>query len=152
MNPVRRKRLTIVLVIVIGMGAAVGLTLYALQQNINLFYSPSQIAAGEAPLGRNIRIGGLVVPGSVQRDSNSLRVAFTLTDNAKQVRVSYEGIRPDLFREGQGIVARGVLKDGGMVWAEEVLAKHDENYMPPEVSSSLKQAGAWQPNTAGRQE
>ena len=152
MNPVRRKRLTIVLVIVIGMGAAVGLTLYALQQNINLFYSPSQIAAGEAPLGRNIRIGGLVVPGSVQRDSNSLRVAFTLTDNAKQVRVSYEGILPDLFREGQGIVARGVLKDGGMVWAEEVLAKHDENYMPPEVSSSLKQAGAWQPNHAGRQE
>ncbi len=152
MNPVRRKRLTIVLVIVIGMGAAVGLTLYALQQNINLFYSPSQIAAGEAPLGRNIRIGGLVVPGSVQRDSNSLRVAFTLTDNAKQVRVSYEGILPDLFREGQGIVARGVLKDGGMVWAEEVLAKHDENYMPPEVSSSLKQAGAWQPNNAGRQE
>jgi cytochrome c-type biogenesis protein CcmE len=152
MNPVRRKRLTIVLVIVIGMGAAVGLTLYALQQNINLFYSPSQIAAGEAPLGRNIRIGGLVVPGSVQRDSNSLRVAFTLTDNAKQVRVSYEGILPDLFREGQGIVARGVLKDGGMVWAEEVLAKHDENYMPPEVSSSLKQAGAWQPNNATRQE
>jgi len=152
MNPVRRKRLTIVLVIVIGMGAAVGLTLYALQQNINLFYSPSQIAAGEAPLGRNIRIGGLVVPGSVQRDSNSLRVAFTLTDNAKQVRVSYEGILPDLFREGQGIVARGVLKDGGMVWAEEVLAKHDENYMPPEVSSSLKQAGAWQPNNAARQE
>jgi cytochrome c-type biogenesis protein CcmE len=134
------------------MGAAVGLTLYALQQNINLFYSPSQIAAGEAPLGRNIRIGGLVVPGSVQRDSNSLRVAFTLTDNAKQVRVSYEGILPDLFREGQGIVARGVLKDGGMVWAEEVLAKHDENYMPPEVSSSLKQAGAWQPNNATRQE
>ncbi len=152
MNPVRRKRLTIVLVIVIGMGAAVGLTLYALQQNINLFYSPSQIAAGEAPLGRNIRIGGLVVPGSVQRDSNSLRVAFTLTDNAKQVRVSYEGILPDLFREGQGIVARGVLKDGGMVWAEEVLAKHDENYMPPEVSSSLKQAGAWQPNNTARQE
>jgi cytochrome c-type biogenesis protein CcmE len=139
MNPIRRKRLTVLLVLLMGVSIAVSLTLYALQQNINLFYSPSQIAAGEAPLERSIRVGGLVVPGSVRRDPNSLQVAFTLTDNLKQVQVNYQGILPDLFREGQGIIARGVLKTGDVVWAEEVLAKHDENYMPPEVASSLKQ-------------
>jgi cytochrome c-type biogenesis protein CcmE len=127
-----------------GMGTAVGLTLYALQQNINLFYSPSQIIAGEAPPGRSIRVGGLVVTGSVQRDSQSLQVSFSLTDNLKQIRVHYDGILPDLFREGQGIVARGVLTPDGVVQAQEVLAKHDENYMPPEVAASLKQTGVWQ--------
>ena len=148
MHPVRRQRLTLVLVILVGMGAAVGLTLYALQQNINLFYSPSQIVAGQAPLERSIRIGGLVVRGSVQRDPQSLRVAFTLTDNAQQVRVYYQGILPDLFREGQGIIARGLLTRDGAVQAEEVLAKHDENYMPPEVADSLKQAGLWKRDKA----
>lgn len=143
MNPVRRRRLIFALVIMMGAGAAVGLTLYALQQNINLFYSPSQIAAGEAPPGRSIRIGGLVVPGSVQRAAQGLMVEFALTDNREQVRVRYEGILPDLFREGQGIVARGVLTPDGSVRAEEVLAKHDENYMPPEVADSLKQTGMW---------
>jgi cytochrome c-type biogenesis protein CcmE len=128
------------------MGTAVGLTLYALQQNINLFYSPSQIVAGEAPQGRSIRVGGLVVAGSVQRDSQSLQVGFTLTDNLNRVKVRYEGILPDLFREGQGIVARGRLTPNGVIQAQEVLAKHDENYMPPEVAASLKQAGVWQPN------
>lgn len=152
MHPLRRKRLTIVLILVLGVGTAVGLTLYALQQNINLFYSPSQIADGEAPLGRSIRVGGLVVPGSVQREPDSLRVSFALSDNAKQVQVHYEGILPDLFREGQGIIARGVIKPGGAVWAEEVLAKHDENYMPPEVAGSLKQAGLWQHDQTARQE
>jgi len=143
MNPVRRRRLTFALVIMAGAGAAVGLTLYALQQNINLFYSPSQIAAGEAPPGRSIRIGGLVVPGSVQRAAQGLTVEFALTDNREQVRVRYEGMLPDLFREGQGIVARGVLTPDGSVRAEEVLAKHDENYMPPEVADSIKQTGMW---------
>ena len=143
LNPVRRKRLTLALVIVVGVGVAVGLTLYALKQNINLFYSPSQIVAGEAPLQRSIRVGGLVVPGSVQREPNSLQVVFTLTDTAQQVQVRYTGILPDLFREGQGIIARGRLLAGGMVQADEVLAKHDENYMPPEVAGSLKQAGFW---------
>lgn len=143
MNPVRRRRLIFALVIMMGAGAAVGLTLYALQQNINLFYSPSQIAAGEAPPGRSIRIGGLVVPGSVQRAPQGLTVEFALTDNREQVRVRYEGILPDLFREGQGIVARGVLTPDGSVRAEEVLARHDENYMPPEVADSLKQTGMW---------
>jgi len=143
LNPVRRRRLTLALVIVLGVGAAVGLTLYALKQNINLFYSPSQIIAGEAPQQRSIRVGGLVVPGSVQREPNSLQVSFTLTDTAQQIQVQYTGILPDLFREGQGIIARGRLIDGSIVQADEVLAKHDENYMPPEVEGSLKQADLW---------
>jgi len=143
LNPVRRKRLTLALVIIVGVGVAVGLTLYALKQNINLFYSPSQIVAGEAPLNRSIRVGGLVAPGSVQRESNSLQVVFTLTDTAQQIQVRYTGILPDLFREGQGIIAHGRLLAGGIVQADEVLAKHDENYMPPEVAGSLKQAGFW---------
>jgi len=143
LNPVRRRRLTLTLIIVLGVGVAVGLTLYALKQNINLFYSPSQIVAGEAPLQRSIRVGGLVVPGSVQREPDSLQVVFTLTDTAQQIQVRYTGILPDLFREGQGIIARGRLLAGGIVQADEVLAKHDENYMPPEVAGSLKQAGFW---------
>ena len=145
MNPIRRRRLLFLLLVIAGMGTAVGLTLYALQQNINLFYSPSQIAAGEAPQGRSIRVGGLVVAGSVQRDTQSLQIGFTLTDNLNQIRVQYKGILPDLFREGQGIVARGVLTPDGVIQAQEVLAKHDENYMPPEVAASLKQTGVWQP-------
>ncbi|MEE4378648.1 MAG: cytochrome c maturation protein CcmE [Candidatus Competibacteraceae bacterium] len=144
MHPVRRKRLTFVLIIVLGVGVAASLTLYALQQNINLFYSPSQIAAGEAPVGRSIRVGGLVVAGSVARETESLQVEFALTDNQELIQVRYEGILPDLFREGQGIVARGRVTPEGVVQAEEVLAKHDENYMPPEVADSLKQAGMWQ--------
>jgi cytochrome c-type biogenesis protein CcmE len=144
MHPLRRRRLLLLTSIVLGVGIAVGLTLYALQQNINLFYSPSQISAGAAPHGYPIRVGGLVVPGSVQREPDSLQVAFALTDNAALVRVHYEGILPDLFREGQGIIARGLLQADGSFRAEEVLAKHDENYMPPEVADSLKQAGTWQ--------
>lgn len=131
------------MVIVLGVGTAVTLTLYALQQNINLFYSPSQVLAGEAPVGHSIRVGGLVVPGSVRRDPQSLRVEFALTDTGKQIRVFYEGILPDLFREGQGIIARGIVTPSGIIQAEEVLAKHDENYMPPEVADSLKQARVW---------
>ncbi|NJN45881.1 MAG: cytochrome c maturation protein CcmE [Candidatus Competibacteraceae bacterium] len=144
MHPVRRKRLTFLLLIVLGVGVAASLTLYALQQNINLFYSPSQIAAGEAPVGRSIRVGGLVVAGSVARQPESLQVEFALTDNQELIKVRFDGILPDLFREGQGIVARGRVTDEGVVQAEEVLAKHDENYMPPEVADSLKQAGMWQ--------
>lgn len=141
MTPTRKKRLNLVLLMVFGVGVAVTLMVYALRDNINLFFAPSQIAAGEAPLERTIRVGGLVVDGSVERDPESLKVGFTLTDNAAQVRVNFQGILPDLFREGQGIIARGVLNADGIVEAEEVLAKHDENYMPPEVADSLKQAG-----------
>lgn len=144
MNRVRRQRLFLLLFLVTGAGVAVSLTLFALQQNINLFYSPTQIANGQAPIGQTIRIGGLVVPGSVSRDSQSLRVQFSLTDEGEQITVHYDGILPDLFREGQGIVALGRLQPGGIVQAQEVLAKHDENYMPPEVAEALKQSGKWQ--------
>lgn len=141
MNPKRKKRLTLVLFIVLGAGTAVGLTAYALSQNINLFFSPTQIATGEAPLGTRIRAGGMVVEGSVVRDPNSLKVEFEVTDFQNKVAIIYSGILPDLFREGQGIVAQGSLDDQGKLQAVEVLAKHDENYMPPEVAEALAAAG-----------
>lgn len=141
MNPKRKQRLLIVLFIVFGVGAAVGLTMYSLSQNINLFYSPTQIAAGEAPQGTRIRAGGMVVDGSVKRDQESLHVEFGITDYEKTVTVHYNGILPDLFREGQGIVAQGELDKNNVLQAVEVLAKHDENYMPPEVAEALEKAG-----------
>ncbi len=141
MNPKRKRRLTIVLAILVGVSVAVGLALFALKQNINLFYSPTQIADGEVPLGTRIRAGGMVVEGSVARDTQSLLVTFELTDFAKTVPVEYTGILPDLFREGQGIVAQGSMDERGIFTAVEVLAKHDENYMPPEVAEALKAAG-----------
>lgn len=144
MNPKRKKRLTVVTLIVFGAAAAVSLTLYALEQNINLFYSPVQIASGEAPTGRHIRAGGMVVEGSLQRHKDSLKVSFDVTDFDETVRVEYTGILPDLFREGQGIVANGSLDDGGVFQAAEVLAKHDENYMPPEVTDALEKSGKTQ--------
>ena len=141
MNPRRKRRLTIVLAILVSVSGAVGLALFALEQNINLFYSPTQIATGEAPHGARIRAGGMVVEGSVVRDTQSLLVRFELTDFAETVPVEYTGILPDLFREGQGIVAQGSLDERGIFTAVEVLAKHDENYMPPEVAQALKDAG-----------
>ncbi|PIE24531.1 MAG: cytochrome c maturation protein CcmE [Neptuniibacter caesariensis] len=141
MNPKRRQRLIIVLFIVFGVGAAVGLTMFALSQNINLFYSPAQIVKGEAPQNTRIRAGGMVVEGSVQRDPNSLKVTFELTDYEGTITVHYEGILPDLFREGQGIVAQGNLDENNELQASEVLAKHDENYMPPEVAEALEKSG-----------
>lgn len=141
MNPKRKQRLFIVLFIVFGVGAAVGLTMYSLSQNINLFYSPTQIAAGEAPQGTRIRAGGMVVDGSVKRDQESLHVEFGITDYEKSVTVHYNGILPDLFREGQGIVAQGELDENNVLQAAEVLAKHDENYMPPEVADALEKSG-----------
>ena len=141
MNPKRKQRLIIVLFIVFGVGAAVGLTMFALSQNINLFYSPTQIAAGEAPQNTRIRAGGMVVDGSVKRDQKSLHVEFGITDYEKSVTVHYNGILPDLFREGQGIVAQGELDENNILQASEVLAKHDENYMPPEVADALEKAG-----------
>jgi cytochrome c-type biogenesis protein CcmE len=141
MNPKRKQRLLIVLFIVFGVGAAVGLTMYSLSQNINLFYSPTQIAAGEAPQSTRIRAGGMVVDGSVKRDQESLHVEFGITDYEKTVTVHYNGILPDLFREGQGIVAQGELDENNVLQAVEVLAKHDENYMPPEVAEALEKAG-----------
>ncbi len=150
MNPVRKKRLFIVLAILAGVGIAVTLALSALQQNINLFYTPTQIAAGEAPEGTRIRAGGLVEEGSVKRDADALNVAFRVTDGKESVTIQYQGILPDLFREGQGIVALGRVNADGVLVADEVLAKHDENYMPPEVAQALEQSGMMKHYEAGK--
>jgi len=141
MHPVRKQRLYLVLFVVLFSSAAIGLVVYALSGNINLFFPPAEIAAGNAPVGQPIRVGGMVVDGSVQRSDNSLAVRFELTDYEATVPVVYEGILPDLFGEGQGAVASGVLNDEGVLQASEVLAKHDENYMPPEVADALEKSG-----------
>lgn len=140
MHPIRKKRLTIVLFLLVGLSVAVALTTYALRQNINLFYDPSQISAGEAPVDVRIRAGGMVEEGSVVRDPESLKVEFLVTDFNASVPVEYVGILPDLFAEGQGIVAMGRLDSKGRFVADQVLAKHDENYMPPEVADALEKA------------
>jgi len=124
--------------ILVGVGIATAFALQAFEKNMLYYYSPTQILAGEAPDTRSIRVGGLVQDGSVKREPGSLEVRFTLTDFANTVGVSYTGVLPDLFREGQGIIARGKLTGENLFVAEEVLAKHDENYMPPEVKDSLK--------------
>ena len=134
----RRKRMLTVALILAGVGISVAFALQAFQKNLLYFYSPSQVEAGEAPQSRTIRVGGMVEKGSVQRASGSLEVRFILTDFANRLTVSYTGVLPDLFREGQGVIARGRFGDGGLFVAEEVLAKHDENYMPPEVKDSLR--------------
>lgn len=152
MNPVRKKRLFIILAILAGVGVAVTLALSALQENINLFYTPTQIAAGEAPEGTRIRAGGMVEEGSVQRSNDSLTVTFRVTDYAEAVTIRYQGILPDLFREGQGIVALGRVNADGVLVADEVLAKHDENYMPPEVTAALEKSGKSKPYSGGEQE
>lgn len=125
--------------IVAGVSISIGLVLLSLNENIDLFYSPSQVHAGEVPPGSTFRIGGMVVKGSVNRDPESLEVSFDLTDTARVVTVAYVGILPDLFREGQGIVATGKMRSGTFV-ADQVLAKHDETYMPPEISEAIKAA------------
>jgi cytochrome c-type biogenesis protein CcmE len=148
----RRKRLLIVLGILAGVGAASALALQALRDNVSLFYDPSQVAAGAAPLGRAFRIGGMVTQGSVKREPGSLEVRFVVTDFKHSVLISYAGVLPDLFREGQGIVARGRMLPNGLFVADEVLAKHDEKYMPPEVAASLKKAGPPPPTLISQQE
>ncbi|SQF99623.1 cytochrome c-type biogenesis protein CcmE [Paucimonas lemoignei] len=141
MNPLRKKRLLIIVAILAGVSIAVTLALSALKENINLFYTPTQIANGEAPHDTRIRAGGMVAEGSLQRSADSLDVRFIVTDFNKSVTITYRGILPDLFREGQGIVALGKLNADGVVVADEVLAKHDEKYMPPEVTKALKESG-----------
>jgi cytochrome c-type biogenesis protein CcmE len=134
----RHKRFAIVGGLVLASGAVVALVLNAFQSNMVFFYSPSQVAANEAPQGRTFRVGGLVENGSVKVEG--VKVHFVITDSAKTVTVLYQGILPDLFKEGKGVVAQGQLK-GGVFEAREVLAKHDENYMPPEAAEALKKAG-----------
>ncbi len=136
----RSRRKVLVIAILFGVAIAAVLGLTAFQENLLYFYSPTQIAAGEAPDNHSFRVGGLVVNGSVKRKPDSLQVQFDLTDNTETMTVEYTGILPDLFREGQGIVAMGSLQASGKFVAEEVLAKHDENYMPPEVADALKAA------------
>lgn len=144
MNPRRKKRMFTLFAVVFGVGAAIGLTLYALQENINLFYTPTELVEGKGPekekpfVGQKLRIGGMVVPGTVVRDDTTLAVEFQLMDTGPLVTIKYEGILPDLFREGQGIVAQGVLIDATTIEAFEVLAKHDEEYMPAEVAEAVK--------------
>lgn len=141
MHPVRKQRLYLVLFIAAFSSVAVGLVLYALRGNINLFYPPAEVVAGKAPVDQPIRVGGMVVKGSVQRADDSLAVKFQLTDFKATVPVVYSGILPDLFGEGQGAVASGVLNSDGLFEATEILAKHDENYMPPEVADALENTG-----------
>jgi cytochrome c-type biogenesis protein CcmE len=138
MHPARKQRLYLVLFIALFSSIAVGLVVYALRGNINLFYPPADVAAGLAPAGQPIRVGGMVREGSIQRAEDSLAIRFQLTDYEANVDVVYVGILPDLFAEGQGAVASGVLSDDGVLEASEILAKHDENYMPPEVTEALE--------------
>ncbi|MAX32076.1 cytochrome c-type biogenesis protein CcmE [Onishia taeanensis] len=141
MHPKRKQKLFIILGLMTLAALAIGLTLYALRSNINLFFSPVQVAAGEAPVNRTLRAGGMVKENSVARDADSLDVTFVITDYVEDLEVRYSGILPDLFREGQGVVVVGKLDGEGHLMASEVLAKHDENYMPREVADALKAAG-----------
>lgn len=140
MTPRRQRMLTVGL-IVICVSLAVGLALQAFQENLLFFYSPTQVLAGEPPEGRKFRLGGLVEEGSLARESGELKISFMVTDLENTLPVSYEGVLPDLFREGQGVVAHGVMQPDGSFLAEEVLAKHDENYMAPEVAELLAEQG-----------
>lgn len=147
MNPRRKSRLTVILLVLLGVSVAAGLMMYALRSNIDLFYTPSEIVYGKnddekqrPQVGQRIRVGGMVVAGSVERDAKSLKVKFDLNDIGPSITVEYEGILPDLFREGQGIVAQGILKAPTLLVASEVLAKHDENYVPPELDDQMKKA------------
>ena len=142
MHPKRKQRLIVALAMVVLSSVTIGLITYALSGNINLFYSPSEVAAGNAPIDRQIRVGGMVVEGSVRRASDRLETRFDVTDFVHSVTVTYDGILPDLFAEGEGVVATGKLGANGVVTASEVLAKHDENYMPPEVAEALEKANA----------
>lgn len=142
MTPIRKRRLGKIFLLVCGVSTALGLALTALQENINLFFTPSQIIAGEVPEGIFIRAGGLVEKGSLVRTTDSLELHFSITDGSRNIIVKYKGILPDLFREGQGVVALGKLNQDKVLQADQILAKHDENYMPPEAAHALKEASA----------
>jgi cytochrome c-type biogenesis protein CcmE len=137
----RQKRFMFIVAGVIGVGVAVALVLNALDKNVSLYFTPTQVFNKEAPQGKSFRIGGLVEQGSVKREADGLTVNFVITDTYKSLPVVYKGILPDLFKEGKGVVAQGKMEADGKMHAEEVLAKHDENYMPPEAADALKKAG-----------
>ncbi|MCC6380336.1 MAG: cytochrome c maturation protein CcmE [Burkholderiales bacterium] len=136
----RHRRFAWIIAGLVAIGVAVALVLNAFNSNLVFFYSPSQVLANEAPVGRPFRIGGMVEQGSLQREKDSLTVRFVVTDTAKAMTVVYTGLLPDLFKEGKGVVAQGTLGKDGVFRASEVLAKHDENYMPPEAAAAIEQA------------
>ena len=136
----RHKKLALIAVVVAALGVAVVLVLNAFNSNLVFFFSPTQVANGEAPTNRAFRIGGLVEEGSIKREADGLTTRFVVTDTAKTIPVTYTGILPDLFKEGKGVVAEGRLGPDGLFAATQVLAKHDENYMPPEAASAIEQA------------
>jgi cytochrome c-type biogenesis protein CcmE len=146
----KRQRLWIVSIGVLLLAGATALAMNAFEDNVVFFHSPSDLAAGKAETGRLVRIGGLVEDESIKHAPGTARVAFRLTDGAATAHVTYEGILPDLFREGQGVVAQGRLRPDGVFEAVEILAKHDENYMPPEVADALKKAGKWKHDEPGK--
>ncbi len=136
----RHKKLALIVLVLAGLGIAAALVLNAFQSNLVFFFSPTQVANGEAPTARAFRIGGLVEEGSIQRQADGLSVHFVVTDTARTIPVVYTGILPDLFKEGKGVVAEGRLGGDGVFTATQVLAKHDENYMPPEAAHAVEQA------------
>jgi len=138
----RQKRFVFIAVGIAAVSVAVGLVLYALRGNVNLYFTPTQVYNNEVPQGRSFRIGGLVEQGSLKRENDGLTVNFVITDTHKSIPVVYKGILPDLFKEGKGVVAQGTVGSNGVMVADEVLAKHDENYMPPEAADALKKAKA----------
>ena len=139
----RRRRMVLVGLIVLGVGAATAFALTAFKDNLLYYYPPTDVTAGKAPTDRVFRLGGMVEEGSVKRETGSMEVRFVVTDFHQDVTVSYSGVLPDLFREGQGVIAEGTLQPGGAFKADSVLAKHDENYMPKEVADALKKQGHW---------
>ncbi len=145
-SPKARRRLWVVAAVAPILALAVGLSLWAMRDSVTFFFSPSEVTAENAPAGRVVRLGGLVEAGSVQRDGTG-EVAFVVTDNVASTRIVYRGDLPDLFREGQGIVAQGAFQPDRTFRATQVLAKHDENYMPREVADRLKESGEWRPET-----
>src|SRR5690606_102174 len=149
MHPVRKQRLMIVIFIVVFSSVAVGLMAYALRENINLFYPPSKIAAGEVRHNTRVRAGACVKPGSVQRSQTELEVNFLITDGVADVKVKFNGILADLFAEGEAAVINGMVNESGEILASEVLAKHDENYTPPEVAEAMKDKGEHQQTCEG---
>ena len=145
MTPRHKRRLAFVAVGVVALGIAAALVLSAFEKNLVFFFTPTQVVQKEAPLGRTFRLGGMVEAGSVKRAPDGVTVHFVVTDTAKSLPVVYKGILPDLFREGKGVVTQGKLSPDGVFVASEVLAKHDENYMPPEAAEALKRAKGGNP-------
>jgi len=145
----RQKRFVYIIVAIVALAAAVGLVLYALKNNVSLYFTPTQVYNKEAPQGRSFRIGGLVEVGSVTRRNDDLTVHFSITDNTRSMPVIYKGILPDLFKEGKGVVAQGKIEADNIFHAEEVLAKHDENYMPPEAKDALDKAAKAKSDAGG---